>query len=744
MKKHAWLILTAMMFLSACQYPSNNTEIPTEQVPTEPVVTEPVVARKSLILLTSPLLDYYQFDKLDLTDLRVSEATYDKDDNLLSSNEITDFKVINDADGNEAHDGDILSSVGYVNYSVVKEGFESASFNIFVTEVSNFAQYLILQTLPDKTAYTIGENYTDEGMVIKLNTKYVAEKSKNMTQVVKDYHIKINGVEYEEYQFTTPGSYTVEITYPRWDTGEDLKVSYSVYCIEENTITTPKQYVDNTINFQTDKTTAKIKFTNSNVTLEEGDKGYYSPEEVINEYNMEDYTLRNASNWVSTPSTGEVPLLVVPIVTPGDESKATEENWNIIQKAFFGNSSDLHFESLHSYYYQASKGKLDFTGGVTGFFTPGDYDKTFKTISNYSGSNVGTLASLCLKWAVSQYGIDPKDYDSNGDGFIDGLWMVYLHKTNGSDFWAYTSTTQKGVGNVDSPVVNIYGWAGLEFLTDSYYSLATYPEYYANHECDAHVLIHETGHMLGAQDYYAYMTGNITDYSYDPLGSADMMSQNCGDHNIYTKLLYGWATPYIVYGDCTISLPSSQLEETCIVFAKDSREYKKDENGKVLFNAYDEYIAMELYQPKNLNVQGYDCYGSSPIQGTGVKVYHVDNRLFKYTSTSYNYSLEMYDNPDDPFEDGNTDSLFTVISNTKEGLRAESNYGVSSSYNPMDEVRLISKNHRTLSSDNPATSTALFTAGSTFSVSSYNEQFINGLLDSGEACSFSASILSIL
>ena len=44
MKKHAWLILTAMMFLSACQYPSNNTETSTEQVPTEPVVTEPVVA----------------------------------------------------------------------------------------------------------------------------------------------------------------------------------------------------------------------------------------------------------------------------------------------------------------------------------------------------------------------------------------------------------------------------------------------------------------------------------------------------------------------------------------------------------------------------------------------------------------------------------------------------------------------------------------------------------------------------
>ena len=148
MKKHAWLILTAMMFLSACQYPSNNTETSTEQVPTEPVVTEPVVARKSLILLTSPLLDYYQFDKLDLTDLRVSEATYDKEDNLLSSNEITDFKVINDADGNEAHDGDILSSVGYVNYSVVKEGFESASCIIFVTEVSEFAQYLILRTLP--------------------------------------------------------------------------------------------------------------------------------------------------------------------------------------------------------------------------------------------------------------------------------------------------------------------------------------------------------------------------------------------------------------------------------------------------------------------------------------------------------------------------------------------------------------------------------------------------------------------
>ena len=741
--KIAWLFLFSLLTVS-CQGNPSETSTSTSTTSTEmvfPSEQEPSITKKLEFQEGSVFNeDYYQYDLVDLSTFAIEEVTYDQNNNILAREPVTDYQIVNVETGETLHDKDRLTTLGEFHYEVQREGAESLPLMIVVFGVSSFRQTIALTSLPKKTAFIVGDTFNADGLLLTVTTKYTADKPKTFTETTDDYTLTINEESAEDYVFTTPGVFQVTASYEKWSDQSALTVSYTISVLATDTISTPGSYDDDTINFVTDNTKAKINFTNSEVTLEEGDKGYYSSDEVTNAYNISTYSTRNASNSHYTPSTGEVPLLIVPIITPGDEALANQETWDMINKAFWGSSSDLHFESLHSYYYQSSYGKLDLRGGVTGYFNPADYDKRFKTTAGYTDANVALLPQLALDWAVDQYGIDPTDYDSDSDGYIDGMWLIYLHPSNGSQWWAYTSSTGAYNTDIQNPVANCFGWASTSFLDDTFNG-DNYP--YENAACDAHVLIHETGHMLGAQDYYAYTTGYITDYNYDPLGKADMMDNNVGDHNVYTKLLFGWITPTIVYGDCTISLGSSQLEDNVIVLYEDGKEFVKDEEGKVLFNAFDEYLCLEYYQCKNLNVQNYDCYDVNSIKGNGIKLYHADNRLFQYTETQYSYNLDLYEDPFTPFAEGNDDIFYRAISNSYEGTRAEENYdGLNSSYNAYDELRLIGRTGK-LSKTIAASENALFKAGHSFSLSSYQSQFVNGALDNGADFSTSFSVLSI-
>ncbi|MFA6662467.1 MAG: hypothetical protein WCS56_05495, partial [Bacilli bacterium] len=70
---------------------------------------------------------------------------------------------------------------------------------------------------------------------------------------------------------------------------------------------------------------------------------------------------------------------------------------------------------------------------------------------------------------------------------------------------------------------------------------------------DAHTFIHETGHLLGAEDYYNYRGTS------QPLGGLDMMDYNIGDHNLWTKMEYGWVDPIVVTGNAKVTIKTSQL-----------------------------------------------------------------------------------------------------------------------------------------------------------------------------------------
>lgn len=465
-------------------------------------------------------------------------------------------------------------------------------------------------------------------------------------------------------------------------------------------------------------------------------KGFYSPSEVDVAFDISDFAKKAEDRKSYTPSKGKTPLLVIPVVLPGDEARATEENLALIEKVFFGASDDLHFESLHSYYYKSSYGHLDFTGKVT------DYYETTKDPKSYfqrDGSLVlqqqtETLAQQAADWAERTYGLNLDSFDSDDDGVIDGVWMIFLHPSDSnsqSPFWAYSDSSSRK-GSKEKPVAGIYAWAGIEFIDGTLGSAWNTSEENPDAGGDAHVVIHETGHMLGLSDYYSHSHTNV----YSPLGKIDPMDSDVGDHNSYSKILLGWVTPTVVTGSASVQLRSTDSKDSAIVIPYDGRRYRTGQDGRILFNPFDEYLVIDLFSPTDLNQKGYHAYSVAPPTAVGARIYHVDARLAKGFGI---FSLGFLESPDDVFSPS-VDSLSRIVSNTDESVLPNIVHGPYYR-DEWDEIRWISADKRKidgLSGQGEEANARLFLDGSSFSSAEYASSFVGGALDNGKA--FSSSI----
>ncbi len=664
---------------------------------------------------------------------------------------IEDFELHFDEDGSLLKNDDLLlKNAGTYKINIVKDGYETQSFNITILQSTDFVQKLSMIHTPTKDIYSFStpSKIDLSGFLIRLKTSYKNnnKKTRRYDEILEesDLLVQLDGedVSGKEITFTHTGLYNVVLSYKPggWVGNEVSSVNYKIYVKDDST--SPIQYVDNTITStvsETDSYSVSIKNTSteakSTTQPKSKNPGYYTPDEVDASFNIQTYGRKNYINWSYTPSTGKVPFLIVPIIIPGDESKATAENLDLIQNAFFGTSSSLYFESLHSYYYRSSYGQLDITGVVTDFFDLKKEIPKFSSKNSLTETSTVEIANSITRWATDDLGYDLTEFDSDNDGLIDGMWMIYLSASNGDGaYWAFSYSTGN-TGNVQSPVVNNFGWAGIDFLNDGFMMSN---ENYANKDCDAHVLIHETGHMLGSTDYYSY---NASSTYYDPTGKALTMSYNSNDHDLYTKMLFGWVTPYIVYDTSKLSIVASQAKkDQLIVIPYNSKTFKTNSEGKVLFNMFDEYIVLEYYTDDDLNSKDYDCYEVNHIRGKGIRMLHIDNRL-AYSSRFIgmdednidDVTINLFADPDEILT--TSKPLVQFICNSESGSRAESQrYGVSKKFDAYDEIRIISADKRKLSQINQANTNTLFTSGKVFTMSSYSNSFPNGTsFDNGES-----------
>lgn len=340
------------------------------------------------------------------------------------------------------------------------------------------------------------------------------------------------------------------------------------------------------------------------------------------------YTMRqNSENqgWNTLNSTGTQKMLIVPVHLSGESETWTSKKLSNIEKAFFGKASETSWHSVSSYFDESSYGNLHLIGEVAPVFE-----------SSYSESDLLSYTSRiknppCSDLIASEYSSSSslsnekrKEYDQDGDGYIDATVFIYLPKptkSNADAFWAWCYASSN-TASTSKPAVNNYMWASYDFINDSYVKTELFETLPSGIE--AHTYIHETGHLLGLDDYYCYDKAT----PWNCAGDRDMQAFNIGDHNIYSKMSLGWVSPYYVTGDCEIQLHSSSLYGEAIVI--------RDDWNKTIF---DEYLIIEYYTPEGLNYQdskhSYDSRNKM-YQGSGLRIYHADARLIDFSKRTYN------------------------------------------------------------------------------------------------------------
>lgn len=474
--------------------------------------------------------------------------------------------------------------------------------------------------------------------------------------------------------------------------------------------------------------------SDSSSSSSQNEKNYYKASEINKEI---DFNRMDGA----VPTKGEEEFLVVPV--DFSDYKFKDSELAEIKTLHGGTPAETkYWESLGSFYEKSSFGQLKLSFEYADTYHVNKTAEAFATDPALSSADSGWIGCLeVLRGAVKQYknkhgSAATKKFDKDGDGFLDAVIMIYACPNNQDPaiaaydeegaYWAYRWADYGATASVDSPVGFNFFWASLDFF---YADTGTR----ASHSgVDAHTLIHETGHLLGADDYYntatATQSGGSSHETKSPAGGVMMMDANRTDHDAFTKMSYGWIKPYVVTGSTEITIAPSQDSGDAIVLADHW-------NG----SAFDEYIALELYTPTGLNA--VDAARVDYTQA-GVRMLHIDARLAK--ATGYNGNTGSFVNPSYVGEDEAFDySRYQYYVPARNSAAEDMAPAKGKNY---DLVSLISSKGRSFSEDDPSTEADLFHTGDSFSLADASSAkcfATRGKLNNGNALPYRIEMVSV-
>ena len=372
------------------------------------------------------------------------------------------------------------------------------------------------------------------------------------------------------------------------------------------------------------------------------------------------------------PSKGNPKLLVIPIAF--SNYPAPSNMTSRLETTLFGNAAVTGFESLQSYYYKSSYGQLFIEGTV---LAPYQTNKTAAYYENLYLNGNDTVDYDIMQDAIEYYdsATDYSLFDSDSDSYIDAIMLVYTAPVSfdsGADlWWAYVyQYYDQQPAKYDDVEMNFYMFVGYDFIDELF-------NYDKNQSIpfNATTFIHETGHLLGLDDYYDY------DLNAGPaggIGGGDMMDYAVGDHNPFSKLLLGWITPEVsnkTSGTFTLK-PFESSGEALIIPKLWQGSY------------FDEYLIIDFYTPTGLNSAhaGYNGLFST----SGIRIYHISAGLNTYQNADTVYTVYKNNNSDTFHKliklieaDGRND-----ITNTR-----DSDYGLPSENSDLFKVNQMLQNY---------------------------------------------------
>ncbi|MCQ2797716.1 MAG: hypothetical protein MJ241_04620 [Bacilli bacterium] len=492
---------------------------------------------------------------------------------------------------------------------------------------------------------------------------------------------------------------------------------------------------------------------------------YVPPSNVKLQYTYNDLSGLLENNESFCPSVGDVNLLVIPVHLPGVNKFKTNNVISDIEDVFFSkNNSDMPTPSLSEFFERSSYGKLNLGGTVTDWF---DVEKEtgMSSINEVTEDSINdVILPSALKWAKDTQGIDLSEYDSNNDGSIDGIWLIYdqLDVENQMYFdyrrspetfnsysynqylWKTATWDLTTSPNIKKPTSSGYCWASFDMMYSTYANRDAneiiIDEDFKNPTLDPRIFIQETAHLMGLTDYQSQASSSHLS------GSFSMNDGGVGDFDSYSKLCLGWVTPYVVYGSSEIVLPSLTSSEHSVIVIPSDFEKLSDTienraaNGSIKsftyeFNPFSEYMLIDMYTPDGLNK--VDVYGTEDnkfayarpkgTSASGIRVYHIDSRIFKCRVIQYEggYTLRYANGYVWKGEElDENEVIFMPISND---YVESTYYYLPNSFDFFERIRMMeATGSESFSSGKAMDDESLFTTKTkAFDINSFGYQFFN-------------------
>lgn len=425
------------------------------------------------------------------------------------------------------------------------------------------------------------------------------------------------------------------------------------------------------------------------------------------------------------PSLGDAKMLVLPIDfsdrTCSNLAGGCNGSLERIKDGFFGErATSTEIQSVSSFYKHSSYNKLNIQGEIAPWYR---YSKqSFSSLAKITDQSEQLEAvEAIIDEALAEYAKnhDITQYDTDGDENIDALWVIYSgeYDTTGAGVnWAFV-TDSATENYVQGLLPYRYGWASYEFFDEGGYGDTP----------DAHTFVHETGHLLGLDDYYDYSDGADATY---PAGGPDMMDFNIGDHHVFSKYLLGWVEPEVITSTKTITLKPFEETGECAIIGAPTY------NGE----AVSEYITLQYYTPTGLNK-----IDSETTYTGGLKTYSDSGLLMFHGDASFGKISKVGNTDDFAWDKKYIDSNFENIKlNDKQGIYYLPVHSNTPAYSFATDTsqklyEILDNNPKNYQHDYYTSNKALYKAGDSFGISNYQEKTWHN----GSLLKFSISVTKV-
>lgn len=246
------------------------------------------------------------------------------------------------------------------------------------------------------------------------------------------------------------------------------------------------------------------------------------------------------------------------------------------------------------YFRESSKGQFRPEFDVYGPVTLSQ-NMSYYGANDYSGNDKNPEQMVIEACQQLDGTIDFSEYDRDGDGFIDNVFVFYAGRGEASGGSA--NTVWPHSWNIMSATEVPYIFDGVRL--DRY---ACSNEWEGGRPDGIGTFVHEFSHVMGLPDLYATSyTSAFTPGSWSVLDSGPYNNGGCTPplYSVYERYALGWLKPVVIDGPASVTLRDIGTNTACIIPTDNPNEF---------------------FLLENRQQKGWDRY----IPGHGMLVWHVD------------------------------------------------------------------------------------------------------------------------